>query len=102
MTPLRLLMSEIDPENRKRWYEKFERTTEEVVRENLTLGRYHNQDEKQSVFEWLYEKDEQRKKLATRRFHLVFWVAVASVIVSALGINDVLVFAKYVIAKVLG
>ena len=79
-------MNEIDSEDRKRWYEGFERTTEEVVREHLILGRYHNQAEKQAAYDWLGRERDRRESLATRRFRMVFWAAIAGFIVSLLGI----------------
>ena len=78
-------MVEIDPEDRKRWVEQFEKTTEEVVRLKLSRGGYQAGDKavqkRQAAFDWLYKKAAQRKKLATRRFHYIFWVAVASLVV---------------------
>ncbi len=78
-------MVEIDPEDRKRWVEEFEKTTEEVVRHRISSGGYQAGDKaaqkRQAVFDWLSEKAAQRKKLATRRFHMIFWVAVASLVV---------------------
>ena len=79
-------MSEIDPEDRKRWYEKFEQTTEEVVRQHLILNRYHNSAENQAAYDWLGEKRDRRESLATWRFWMVLCAAVASVTVSFLGI----------------
>jgi len=78
-------MVEIDPEDRKRWVEKFEKTTEEVVRQRISSSGYQAGDKaaqkRQAVFDWLSEKAAQRQKLATRRFHMIFWVAVASLAV---------------------
>jgi len=75
-------MVEIDPEDRKRWVEQFEKTTEEVVRLKISRGGYQAGDKggqrTQAAFDWLCDKAAQRKKLATRRFHMIFWVAVAS------------------------
>ncbi len=78
-------MVEIDPEDRKRWYEEFEKTTEEVVRHRVSTGGYQAGDKaaqkRQAAFDWLCLKAAQRKKLATRRFRMIFWVAVASLVV---------------------
>ena len=78
-------MVEIDPEDRKRRDEEFEKTTEEVVRDRISSGGYQAGDKagqkRQAAFDWLYDKAAQRKKLATRRFHMIFWVAVASLVI---------------------
>ncbi len=71
---------DIDPKDRKRWYKKFERTTEGVIRDRLSRGAYQTGDKaaqkRQAAFEWLQKKKRQR--------HRRYWLGIGIAVIAAL------------------
>jgi len=78
---------DVHPEDIKKWYAKWDKTTVEVVRYNLCAGHYERVPGKhQAAIVWLRKQQNSRECLATKRFRQILWAAIISVIVSLAGV----------------
>ncbi len=64
----------------------FERAGETIVEYDVTQGNYDTEETYFAALFWLAQRRDAKKSIATRRFHLIFWVALAGLIVALVGI----------------
>ena len=84
----------IDPSDPKTWEQyltpelraHFERAGETIVEFDVTHHSYGMEEKHFAALFWLAQRRGAKKSLATRRFHLIFWVALAGLIVALVSI----------------
>ena len=64
----------------------FERAGETIVEFDVTHHNYHKEEKHFAALFWLAQRRDAKKSIATRRFHLIFWVALAGLVVALVGI----------------
>ena len=59
---------------------------ETIVEFDVTHRNYAKDEKHFAALFWLAQRRDAKKSIATRRFHLIFWVALAGLVVALVGI----------------